>query len=265
MPRWLHHFGPKKYTLVQHLVALILKEEFKCGYRRISRALRQLGLTCPSYNALWYSRNRIPLHLWERIFNATRPLTCYIVALDGTGMSRILPSPYYYRRIDKPYPIDIPLKLSIAVDTRTKKIVALRLRATRAHDIKDAKYLIKRLPKTEWIVADKAYDANWLHEYCKDRSITCCIPIRNQGKPRFKHTLRRKNKKNLHPKRYGRRTIIESTFKSIKTKFGPNINSISISTQRAEMYCRAIAHNLIAITQDFLNAACWYQTKKGYA
>ena len=256
IPRWLHHFGPKKYELVHHLVALVIKQECRLGYRRISRLMRSLGLRCPSYNALWYGMKRIPICLWQQILAATSTSDCYIAAIDGTGMSRPLPSPYYYKRIDKPYPVDIPLKLSIAIDTKTKKILALRLRARKAHDIKDATYLIKRMPRTKWIVADKAYDANWLHQYCQNKNIKCCIPIRNWNKPtNRRHALRRQNQKYLHPKRYHRREIVESIFKAIKTKYGASVSSIKISTQRAELYCRAIAHNIILKITHFLNAA----------
>ena len=148
-------------------------------------------------------------------------------------------------------------KKIIDKDTKTKKIVALRLRATKAHDIQDAKYLGKRI-STEWSVADKGYDANWLHEYCKNLGITCCIPIRNWGKPRFHNfSLRRKNQKYVHPKRYHRREIVESVFKAIKTKFGASVSSVKISAQRAELYCRAIAHNIICCFHgDFKLTRC---------
>jgi transposase len=260
MPRWLHHFGPKKYELANHLLALVLKKECRLGYRRITRVLRGLGVKCATYSALWYAMNRIPLALWQRVFAATRDSNCYIVAIDGTGMSRSLPSPYYYKRIDKPYPVEVPLKLSIAIDTKTKKILALRLRAKRAHDIKDAKYLLSQVQSATWLVADKAYDAEWLHEYCAKRSIKVCIPIREYGKRRnWRRSLRRKNQKNVHPRRYGRREIVESVFKAFKTKFGASIASHKISAQRAEAYCAAIAHNLIFKIRDFFNAALIFQ------
>ena len=246
-PRWLHHFGPKKYLFADHILALLVKQECRLGYRPISNILRALGIKCPCYSALWHCMNKIKFNLWPKILNATRDLKSYIVALDGTGMSRPLPSPYYYRRIDKPYPVEIPLKLSIAVDTKTKKILALRLRAKRAHDIKDANYLVRRLPKTEWVVADKGYDADSLHTFCKSKKIKCCIAIRDYGKSKNKrHTLRRENQSNMHHKRYHRREIVESVFKAMKTKYGPSLNSIKISAQRAEIYCRAIAHNLFS-------------------
>jgi hypothetical protein len=256
LPRWLHRFGPKKYEFLHHALALVFKQECKLGYHRTTRLLRGLGLKCACGSGLWYAMNRIPISLWQRILAATAPNNCYIIAIDGTGMSRSLPSPYYYKRIDKPYPVEIPLKLSIAVDTKTKKIIALRLRATKAHDIQDAKYLVKRLPATTWLVADKAYDANWLHKYCAAKNIKCCIPIRKWGKPRNKrHSLRRENQKYLHPKRYHRREMVESVFKAIKTKFGANISANKISAQRAEAYCRAIAHNIILFFQEILNSS----------
>jgi len=183
IPRWLHHYGPKKYLFWHHALALIIKQECRLGYRRVSNLLRSLGFKVPTYSALAKMAKRVPLMMWQRLLSATINNNVNIVAIDGTGMSRPLPSPYYYKRIDKPYPVDIPLKLSIAVDTKTKKILSLRVRAKTAHDIKDAKYLIKRLPsKPRKIVADKAYDAEWLHKFCQKKGIKAVIPIRNYGK-----------------------------------------------------------------------------------
>jgi len=245
LPRWLHRFGPKKYKFWNHAIALVVKQECRLGYRRVSNLLSMLGFKVPTYSALAKMTKRIPLSIWRRILKATIEKTPYIVAIDGTGMSRPLPSVYYYKRIDKPYPVEIPLKLSIAVDTRTKKILSLRLRAKKAHDIRDAKYLIKHLPfKPTKIVADKGYDAEWLHKFCKDRGIKAVIPIRNMGNALHNMwSLRRKQK--IKQKTYGRREMVESTFKATKTKFGSSVSCINIITQRAELYCRAIAHNII--------------------
>jgi len=256
VPRWLHHFGPKKYEFWQHAVAHIIKQECRLGYRRITRLLRWLGFKCPCPSALCTNFHKIPLPLWQRILAATVNSKSYLVALDGTGMSRSLPSPYYYKRIDKPYPVEIPLKLSIAVDTRTKRILSLRLRAKKAHDIKDAKYLIKRLPiRPKKIVADKGYDAKWLHKYCLGLGIKTCIPMRNYGQTRCRNTLRKRLAKKIKQKTYGRREMVESTFKAIKCKFGASVSSVEISAQRAEIYCRAIAHNISSYFIRLLNAA----------
>src|SRR3989338_2268370 len=134
LPRWLHRFGPKKYEFLDHAIAYIIKQECKLGYRRITRLLRWLGLKCPCPSALCMSFNKLPLSLWQLLLKATANNKPHIIAIDGTGMSRPLPSPYYYKRIDRPYPVEVPLKLSISVDTKTKKISSLRLRAKRKHD-----------------------------------------------------------------------------------------------------------------------------------
>jgi len=249
LPRWLHRFGPKKYEFLDHTIAYIVKQECRLGYRRVSRLLRWLGFNCPCPSALCMSFHKLPTHIWQMLLKATASQKLNLVAIDGTGMSRPLPSPYYYKRIDKPYPISIPLKLSIAVDTRTKKILSLRLRSNRAHDIRDAKYLIKRLPsKPNKLIADKGYDAEWLHEYCDDKGIFAVIPIRNGGKPRVGITRLRFTSQNKYSKRtYHRREMVESTFKAIKCKYGPSVSSIKFSAQRAEMYCKALAHNIKSV------------------
>ena len=248
LPRWLHRFGPKKYFFWQHAVALIIKQECRLGYRRVSKLLNWLGYRTPTYSALAKMAKRVHLTIWQRLLIATVSHKLNLVAIDGTGMSRPLPSPYYYKRIDKPYPVEIPLKLSIAVCTRTKKILALRLRAKSAHDLKDVKYLIKRLPsKPKKIIADKGYDAEWLHKFCLENGIQTCIPIRNFGHAIHKMwSLRRKQAKQIKQKTYGRREIVESVIGAIKRKFGTSVNSISTHSRRVEMYCRAIAHNIMS-------------------
>jgi hypothetical protein len=262
LPRWLHHFGPKKYEFWQHALALLIKQECRLGFRRITALLRGLGLHAPCPSALCMSQRRIPLHIWQRMLQATAG-TPHLAAIDGTGMSRILPSPYYYRRIDKPYPVEVPLKLSVLVDTRTKKVLSLRVRAKRAHDIKDVRYLLKRAPTPQALIGDKAYDAEWLHGLCQEKGIEACIPIRKWGKPRVGTTrLRYRAARRFDRRRYNRRVMVESVFSSLKRKFGVSLSSVQISAQRAEMYCRAIAHNLGVAIHDFLNAASKFITFK---
>jgi len=247
LPRWLHHFGPKKYEFWQHAVALLVKQECRLGYRRVSRLLSLLGFNVPTYSALAKMAQRIPIVLWQNLLKLTASFKVHIVSIDGTGMSRPLPSPYYYKRIDKPYPVEIPLKLSMAIDTKTKKILALRIRAKPRHDIKDAKYLVKRLPsKPSKLVADKGYDADWLRKLCNERRIISNIPKRSFSEDtHYRKTATKRAIKLFNKKTYGRREMSESVFSSFKRRFGPSVSSVKISTQRAEVYCRAIAYNIV--------------------
>jgi len=124
LPRWLHRYGPKKYEFLHHAVAYMIKQECKLGYRRVTTLLRWLGFKCPCPSALCMSFNKLPLNIWQLLLKATINTKLNLIAIDGSGMSRPLPSPYFCKRIDKPYPVEIPLKLSIAIDTRKKKILA---------------------------------------------------------------------------------------------------------------------------------------------
>jgi transposase len=58
--------------------------------------------------------------------------------------------------------------------------------------------------------------------------------------------IKKKLAKEIRQKTYGRREMVESVFEAIKRKFRANVNSLSAHTKRAEVYCRAIAHNIIS-------------------
>ena len=71
IPRWLHHYGPKKYEFLDHAIAYIVKQECRLGYRRVTKLLRWLGRKCPCPSALCTSFNKLPLSIWQRLLLAT--------------------------------------------------------------------------------------------------------------------------------------------------------------------------------------------------
>ena len=240
LPRWLHRFGPKKYAFWHHCLALLIKQECRLSYRRVSALLSSLGWHVPTYSALAKMVKRIPVTLWQRLLAATCN-QANLVAIDGTGLSRTSPSLYYLQRIDKLYPTKRFIKLSILVDTRRKNVLALRLRAKPAHDIKDVTYLLKLAPKMSKLLADKAYDAEWLHELAFHKGITTVIPVRVNTRKGF---YRRKMQRLFTKRCYNRRSIVESIIFALKRKYGSSLSCRSARTQRAEMYCRTIMHNI---------------------
>ena len=142
-----------------------------------------LGMICPSKSALQYTAKKLNSGFWSRVLKITSGTT-YLAAIDSTGFSRTNPSYHYLRRINGAIP-KIPIKLSTAFDTRRKKFSAAKIRVLPSHDIKDIIPLIKRCnPKV--LVADKAYEANWLHEFRQNNGVKAHIPIRNKGKPKYK-------------------------------------------------------------------------------
>ena len=240
-PRYLHYFGPKTYEFYQHITALLLKEVFKLSFRRVSNLLNMLGLVVPSYSALCKMRKRISLSIWEGILSITTSFSSYIVAIDSTGLSRTNPSWHYINRINSKNPVKSYVKLSCFFDTRRKKFLALRIRSKPRHDSKDVDYLLKQRRNMKKLVGDTAYDAEWIHELCSKLDIVSVIKPRKNVKRGY---YRRKQKENYKDKTYHRRSMIESGFGSLKRKYGSHLLARAITSQRAEVYCRAIAHNI---------------------
>lgn len=241
-PRWLHHYGPKKYEFYQHFAALLIRFFCRLSFRRTKQLLDMLGITCPSKSALQSTSKKLDSNFWSRVLD----ITCgssYLIAIDSTGLSRTNPSYHYLRRIDGMIP-KVPVKVSIAFDTKRKKFKAARIRVTPAHDIKDARFLVKNShPKI--VVADKGYDANSLHEYCRECGVKAHIPIRNKGKSRgYSWTARRLAAKKFRIRTYHRREMAESGNSSLKRKFGASVSSKKARTIRTEVYGRLACHNI---------------------
>ena len=241
-PRWLHHFGPKKYELLDHLFALLCKQMWQLSYRKITSILSMLGINCPSKSALQYNAKRIPFSIWQKLLQITAN-KAYIIAIDSTGMSRNIVSFHYLWRIDRDKPSTKPIKLSIAVDTAKKKIFSARVRSSFwSNDTKDVKYLIKRIKrKPRILVADKAYDSEAIHEFASNIGIKTFIPLKKNAKRGF---YRFKSSKNFRLRTYHRREMVESVFSALKRKFGSYVRAKKIQTQRAEIFCRLILHNI---------------------
>ena len=243
-PRWLHHFGPKKYEFAEHVCALLTRAFCRLSYRRTKQFLNMLGKTCPSKSALQATAAKLDSGFWQRVLKITSGQQ-YIVAIDSTGLARTNPSYHYLKRIDGQIP-KIPIKLSVAFDTRKKKYCAAKIRVLPAHDVRDAIPLLKKIsPKI--LVADKGYDSNNIHEYCKQNKIRAHIPLRKLGKARHHNmSQRRIAAKKFNIRTYHRREIVESGNSSNKRKYGSSVSSRKVRTIRTEIYGRLACHNLFS-------------------
>lgn len=245
-PRFLNRFGPKKYELYVYLTCLLTRHYCQLSYRRLKKLLDLLDIICPSKSALQYNAARLPSWLWNKALEITSGSSHYLVALDGTGFARTNPSYYYLRRIDGKMP-SIGIKLNAAFDTSRKKWPAAKVRVLPRHDVKDAKYLLEN-SKPRKLVADKAYDSEKLHKYCRNSSILAYIPIREYGKSRHRNlSCRRQAAKHFKLRIYHRRELIESGFSSVKRKYGASVSSKTAKTIRADIYGRLLCHNLLGV------------------
>jgi len=240
-PRWLHHFGPKKYEAYQHILVLLLMQICpSLSLRRACKLLNNLGFSVPTYSAVCKLRQRLPFQIWEKILKVSAGVEHEKVAIDSTGFSRTHPSYHYIKRICRRKAIKRYAKLSALFDIKSKKFIALRIRNKARHDSKDAKYLLKKATLKR-LYGDTAYDAEWLHEYCFGRKIQTFIKPRKNVKRGF---YRKKQMKKYSEKEYHQRSLMESGFGSLKRKHGGFVSGKNIKSMKTEIYCKAIAHNL---------------------
>ena len=237
-PRWLHRYGPKTYEFFDHLLALLLRAFCRLSYRRVKKLFNLLGMKCPSKSALQYTSAKLDSSFWQKVLKATSG-NPYLVAIDSTGLSRTNPSYHYLKRIDGKMP-KVPVKLSTAFDTRKKKFCAAKIRVLPAHDIKDAKFLLRNSnPKIA--VADKGYSSEKLYEFADDQNILLMIPKKSNAK---RGHYRKKMSKHFRIRTYHRRELVESSNSSIKRCYGSSVSSKAVRTIRTEVYARLACHNL---------------------
>jgi transposase len=240
-PRFLHHFGPKKYEISEHIFALQLKEVCRMSFRRLANFLEMLELKTPTYSALCKSRKRIPKWIWNKMLALSANFPSVNVAIDSTGFSKTNPSFHYVKRINCKKPVKRYAKLSAFFDIDSRKFLALKVRVKPRHDILDAKILLNQFTDFRILFGDSAYCVESLYEDCFNKNIQTIIKPRKNVKRGF---YRRKQMKNYSEKRYHQRSLIESGFGSLKRKYGGNISSKRAFGIVPEIYLKAISHNL---------------------
>jgi hypothetical protein len=247
VPVYLHHFGPKKYTALQHCKAWILKENLKCSWQQFIDDHAPYYLhKIPERSTLIKFVQRLPAWIKDALVRLSAGLApAEYGAIDSTGLSRTSASRYYLKRIDREDSIKRCLKLSLY--TSKRRILAFRLRAKWCGDTKDVPYLIRHasiLAETNCL--DKGYDANWVHEEFRNRGTYSIIPAR-KGCRRGRY--RKEMRDYIDYAQYWERNCAEYNNSSLKRCFGNHVRSITFRAQHAEVSARIILHNLKASLQ----------------
>src|SRR6056297_2479254 len=71
-------------------------------------------------------------------------------------------------------------------------------------DYTGAAALLSSLPKADWLLGDRGYDADWLREALKDKRIKVCITGRKSRKKTVKYDKRRYKRRNRIEIMFGR-------------------------------------------------------------
>lgn len=94
-------------------------------------------------------------------------------------------------------------KLHAVTDAKGRPIRFL-ISAGQVSDYTGAAALLGSLPKADWFLADRGYDADWLREALEDKGISACIPGRKSRKKTVKYDRRRYKRRNRIEIMFGR-------------------------------------------------------------
>jgi hypothetical protein len=247
LPAYLHRYGPKKYKSVFLAFCWFITQKWTKSLRGTQDLLFEIGFPVPHWTTIQKAASRFSGRVWNLLHKMTiLEEQTFIAAVDSTGFSLSNPSRHYTNVIVGK--VKCPAKLSVLVDTRTSKALALRFRAKPAHDARDFLYLIKKTtPLPKKIVGDSAYDSEKsVFEPCFERDIVAVVkPCKNRKRGFYRHKMR----KRYDLRTYHRRPVVEGFFSRLKQRFGGNLRCRAARTQRAEIYARVTLQNLSYIIQ----------------
>lgn len=241
LPRWLHHFGPKKFEFWQHALALLVKESCKLSYRRVSKFLIDLGFIVPTYSALAKMVKRLPSKLLQALLAATTRFKHVVVAAaDATFFPRTNPSFHYLKRCKRKMPLKKAVMLTALFDTRRKKWLAASPRLKRTSEPKQAIRLLDQVKELKNFVADKASDSEELLKHVRKKGTQAHVPTK---KGVYRGVQRKYFQARFRTRTYHRRSLVEAGFSSLKRKQGTSVSNKRVRTIRNQLMFRIINQN----------------------
>ncbi|MDN5844871.1 MAG: IS5 family transposase [Candidatus Nitrosocosmicus sp.] len=160
------------------------------------------------------------------------------------------------------------LKIHIAVNIKTKEILALEVTDEKVHDSKMLKTLVDQVSniltensnnnnnktiRIESVSADGAYDTNANFEYLQEKKITPGIKVRKNSIVSPKNNWLRNKEviqqtKNLlkwkKKRKYGHRWMTETVFSTLKRTFGEYVSATKFNNMVKEMMIKVSLYNL---------------------
>lgn len=222
-------------------------------YRQLegfTRALSQHvdGLKAPDYTTIWWRVARMKVDLVSSV-ELDKDVT---IAVDSSGI-KVSNRGEWIRKKWKVKRVFI--KVHIAVDTRTRQILAMEVTRENVSDGKMLKPLVEdSAGKTDLkrVVADGAYDSKSNFRLLADMGIEPVIRVRKNASFKAGGCMPRKiavveqlgNPQWKKEKSYGYRWMAESAFSSIKRVFGEHVSSIKWKNIINELLLKASIYNL---------------------
>lgn len=213
----------------------------------------------PDYTTISRRINRLNIKINDNSKSKEFEDDYIIIAIDSTGI-KVTNRGQWMRdkwNIRKGY-----LKIHIAVDVKSKKILSMKITDEHIHDSKALPKLIDDIIKSNnrqitvgKMLADGAYDGNDIFRRLSDNGILPCIKVRKNARIRLNtnHILRNLSvlaqrndlQKWKDSVSYGKRWIAETVFSCIKRRFGEYVYSVKFENMVKETMLKASLYNKI--------------------
>ena len=152
------------------------------------------------------------------------------------------------------------MKIHVAVNVKTKKILSIKVTDEHVHDSKTLPELVENIIESDKKITignlfaeDGAYDGNEIFRYLWDNGILPCIKVRKNSKIRWKKgnilrnltVLAQRNdiQKWKDSVSDGQRWIVETVFSCLKRMFGEYVYSVKLKNMIQEMILKASLYN----------------------
>ena len=255
-PRWVQHYGPKKFQTWMLCLGLFVQQVYRLSYRRAMKFLDEYYYLKLHWTTLQKAAKRLPRGLWQSLLAATiTSENVSLAAADGTGFSRSGPSHYYLNRIDREGPVGRPVQAMIMIDVKRRKFLAGAFFAKPHGEQKRIPTLHRQSAvKPEVLLMDKGFEAEWLHQWLNENGTFSVAPVRKNCR-RGRH--RKLMRDCMDWCLYWQRNIVECLFSALKRLFGNTVRCQHIRTQTAELFCRLIAYNIGLRLRTFSTEPCF--------
>jgi hypothetical protein len=240
-----------------------VRYSFHLPYRQTEGIIKATGKSLPSkpsYGHICKRINKLNIDIKKR---DKRDDDYIIVSIDSTGIKVTNRGQWMAEkwnvRNKKGY-----LKIHVAVDIKTKEILALEVTDEKVHDGRMLKKLVNHVLKTipdgkknkkiESVLADGAHDTNRNFRYLEQKGITPGIKVRKNSIISARNNWLRNREVMLQTKddllkwkkkrKYGHRWIAETVFSTIKRTFGEYVSATKFQNMVKEMMIKVSLYNL---------------------
>ena len=153
------------------------------------------------------------------------------------------------------------LKIHVAVNVKTREILALEITDEKANDSRIMRKLVKHVldkhdeknPKIKSVLSDGAYDSNENFRFPNGKRIKPAIKVKRNSVI-SSHSNKMRNREVGHQtkdflkwkkkKKHGQRWIAETAFSSVKRMFGEHVSASSFRNMAKERVVKASLYNL---------------------